>query len=112
MERNSRWIAVGRCCRARFSLADPSCGAADRALSICERTVPRGYNRARTCSGKSLVKKITAFALVAFALRACSSPEKQAQRAHQEILHSEPNLAAAQRAAVIDCTPANCDAAW
>ncbi|HEY2023520.1 hypothetical protein [Paraburkholderia sp.] len=58
------------------------------------------------------MKKITAFALVAFALSACSSPEKQAQRAQQQILHSEPNLAAAQRAAVIDCTPANCDAAW
>ncbi|APA87450.1 hypothetical protein BJG93_18280 [Paraburkholderia sprentiae WSM5005] len=58
------------------------------------------------------MKKIAAFALVACALAACSSPEKQAQRVQQEILHSEPNLAAAQRDAVIDCTPANCDAAW
>ncbi|WP_233836077.1 hypothetical protein [Paraburkholderia sp. ZP32-5] len=58
------------------------------------------------------MKKIAALALVAFALAACSSPEKQARRAQEEILHSEPNLAAAQRGAVIDCTPANCDAAW
>ncbi|SMG58072.1 hypothetical protein [Paraburkholderia susongensis] len=58
------------------------------------------------------MKKIAAFALVAFALAACSSPEKQAQHAQQEILHSEPNLAAAQRNAVVDCAPENCDAAW
>lgn len=59
------------------------------------------------------MKKIAAVALVACALAACSSsPEKQEQRAQQDILHSEPNLLAAQRGAVIDCTPANCDAAW
>jgi len=58
------------------------------------------------------VKKIAALALVAFALAACSSEEKQAKHAQQEILHSEPNLAAAQRNAVVDCSPENCDVAW
>ncbi|NML30229.1 hypothetical protein [Paraburkholderia antibiotica] len=58
------------------------------------------------------MKKIAVFALVALALAACSSEEKQARRAQEEILHSEPNLAAAQRGAVIDCSPTNCDAAW
>ncbi|MCC8394755.1 hypothetical protein LJ656_19355 [Paraburkholderia sp. MMS20-SJTR3] len=58
------------------------------------------------------MKKIAVFALVAFTLAACSSEEKQARKAQQEILHSEPNLAAAQRDAIIDCTPENCDAAW
>jgi hypothetical protein len=58
------------------------------------------------------MKKIAVVALVAFALAACSSEDKQVKRVQQEILHSEPNLAAAQRDAVIDCTPDNCDAAW
>jgi hypothetical protein len=57
------------------------------------------------------VKKITAFALIALALAGCSSPEKQAKQA-QEFVHNETSLAAAQRDAVIDCSRAQCDAAW
>jgi hypothetical protein len=49
--------------------------------------------------------------LVALALTGCSSPEKQAAQA-QQFIHNETNLAAAQRNAAVDCTPANCDAAW
>jgi hypothetical protein len=57
------------------------------------------------------VKKIAAFALVALSLAGCSSPEKQAVQA-QQFLHNESSLADAQRSAVVDCDPANCDAAW
>ncbi|MGV2292622.1 hypothetical protein AAHK20_28205 [Trinickia sp. YCB016] len=58
------------------------------------------------------MKKITACALVAFLLTACSSAEKQAQQA-QEFIHNESSLADAQRNAVVECSdPATCDAAW
>ncbi|MFM0337083.1 hypothetical protein [Paraburkholderia fungorum] len=57
------------------------------------------------------MKKIAAFALAALALTACSSPEKQGEQA-QQFLHNETNVAAAQRNAVVDCGPTNCDAAW
>jgi hypothetical protein len=58
-----------------------------------------------------LVKKIAALALVALAITGCSSPEKQAEQA-QQFLHNEASLVTAQRNAVVDCGPANCDAAW
>jgi hypothetical protein len=57
------------------------------------------------------VKKIAACALVALVLAGCSSPEKQAVQA-QQFLHNESSLADAQRSAAVDCSPANCDAAW
>jgi hypothetical protein len=57
------------------------------------------------------VKKIAAFALVALVLTGCSSPEKQAEQA-QKFVHNEAGLVAAQRNAVVECDPANCDAAW
>jgi hypothetical protein len=58
------------------------------------------------------MKKITAVALVALLLAACSSPEKKAQQA-QEFIHNESSLADAQRSAVAVCSePATCDAAW
>jgi hypothetical protein len=57
------------------------------------------------------VKKIAACALVALVLAGCSSPEKQAVQA-QQFLHNESSLADAQRSAAVDCSLANCDAAW
>ncbi|ASL45865.1 hypothetical protein bAD24_III00615 [Burkholderia sp. AD24] len=57
------------------------------------------------------MKKIATFALAALALTACSSAEKQAQQA-QQFVHDEAGLSAAQRNATVNCTPANCDAAW
>ncbi|QCP54062.1 hypothetical protein FAZ95_34305 [Trinickia violacea] len=58
------------------------------------------------------MKKITACALVALLLAACSSPEKKAQQ-EQEFVHNETSLAEAQRNAVVECgEPATCDAAW
>ena len=57
------------------------------------------------------MKKIAACALVALVLAGCSSPEKQAVQA-QQFLHNESSLADAQRSAAVDCSPANCDAAW
>lgn len=57
------------------------------------------------------MKKIAAVALVALVLAGCSSPEKQAVQA-QQFLHNESSLADAQRNAAVDCTAANCDAAW
>jgi hypothetical protein len=57
------------------------------------------------------VKKITAFAVVALVLTACSSPEKEERQA-KEYVHNESSLAAAQRNAAVDCAPSTCDAAW
>ncbi|MFM0739194.1 hypothetical protein PQQ51_18300 [Paraburkholderia xenovorans] len=57
------------------------------------------------------MKKIAAVTFIALALAACSSPEKEAARA-QAFVHDETSLAAAQRNAAVDCTAANCDAAW
>ncbi|MEM5436144.1 hypothetical protein [Paraburkholderia diazotrophica] len=57
------------------------------------------------------MKKIAAFALVALALAGCSSPEKQEKQA-QQFIHNETSLADAQRNAVVDCAPSQCDAAW
>lgn len=57
------------------------------------------------------MKKIVALALVALALAACSSPEKQEKQA-QAFLHNETSLLAAQHNATVNCAPENCDAAW
>ncbi|PQV49770.1 lipoprotein [Paraburkholderia sp. BL21I4N1] len=57
------------------------------------------------------MKKIATFALAVLALTACSSAEKQARQA-QQFLHNEAGLSAAQRNATVNCTAANCDAAW
>jgi hypothetical protein len=61
------------------------------------------------------VKRTTAFALVAsafaLALAGCSSAEKE-QLAAQRFAHDEASLAVAQRSAAVDCSAANCDAAW
>ncbi|HLX01049.1 MAG TPA: hypothetical protein VKS80_02905 [Trinickia sp.] len=58
------------------------------------------------------MNKITACALVALLLAACSSPEKKAKQ-EQEFIHNETSLAQAQRSAVVECgEAATCDAAW
>jgi hypothetical protein len=65
------------------------------------------------------VKKITSFATAfaivtsaAFALAACSSPEKE-QRAEQRLERNQAGLSTAQHNATVDCsgTP-QCDSAW
>ena len=57
------------------------------------------------------MKRLTAFALVAFVLVGCSSAEKE-QREAQRFAHDEAGLAVAQRNAAVDCSAASCDAAW
>lgn len=57
------------------------------------------------------MKKIAVFALAALVLTACSSPEKEAEKA-QRFVHNEASLADAQRNAAVDCDAANCDTAW
>jgi hypothetical protein len=65
------------------------------------------------------VKKTTAFAIVmpgalaiAFALTACSSPEKE-QRAEQRLERNQAGLSTAQHDATVDCSStAQCDSAW
>jgi hypothetical protein len=83
-----------------------------KALANPRVPLTHSYNRTRTWLRKFLlVKKITAFALVALVLTGCSSPEKQVQQA-QQFVHDESSLAAAQRNAAVDCGPEQCDAAW
>ena len=64
---------------------------------------------------KKITSLATAFAIAmsaAFALAACSSPEKE-QRAEQRLERNQAGLSTAQHDATVDCSgTAQCDSAW